>query len=490
MGLKPARHRSRSAVLPSLGGVAVIGAVMLANGWSLLTSTPELAPMQPLQRLDILRAASQVAGSQLAGDLPATAEAGLGDVDRARSDASAGAALPLVSPMRLEVTPPGPPQALGLVTRSWVVQPGEGLGAALARLHVHGQTARDVSKAYGHARDPQKLQAGWRLWARFETAGVMDSGALLSVVIAPGNSGVASAASEGLTVHREADGAFVAREGGLPGTLVRQALRCGVLGTLEETLRRCGEGDGLLGLVQPVLGDRLLHPVELRAGDELRLVLDKLMDGDTLVRYQTLAALEHRSVDGERTVALHFADGRGTVGYFDAEGRSVESMLLRQPLRVGRTTSGFGMRLHPILHRMKAHYGVDYGAARGTPVWAAGNGQVLTAARAGAAGNLVRLKHADGYTSEYMHLQRFAAGLSAGDRVAKGDVVGYVGSTGRSTGPHLHFGIRHRGRYLDPMTVQGKLPEAAVPARDRKAFDSQAAELLRLLAALEKAAGA
>lgn len=471
MAWKPRQHgRDRSALLSSLGGIAVVAVVLLGNFWSLLTSKPELAPLDPLQRL-----------SSLHDDyhLPASALAANGH-EGARADGQYDAKGSAALTVRLSAPDAAATQPTAVLTRSTTVEPGEALGVALARLYVHGQTARDVVAAYSSVRDPQKIQAGWRLWARFASAGVMDSGALLSLVVAP-------QAGEGLTIERGEDGSFAAHDGGLPGTTVRQALRCGVVGTLEQSLRRCGEGEGLHELLQGLLTERLVQPLEPQTGDELRLVMDKLMDGDRLVRYQRIAALEYRKgglADG-KLVALWFDDGHGDAGYYAPDGTSVEPLFLRQPLRVGRQTSTFGMRLHPILHRMKAHLGIDFGAPRGTAVFAAASGHLVSAARAGAAGNLVRLRHAEGYTTEYMHLQKFAGDLQPGGPVVKGQVIGYVGSTGRSTGPHLHFGARHHGQYLDP-TALADVPMPGLNAKEHKSFEAEAKALQQWLDALGK----
>lgn len=456
----------RGAMLPSLGAATVVAVVLLANGWSMVHSTPELAPMAPLERLSAMREAAR---------LPPSASASAGPTSR--SDAITGggrAGAPIVA--RVSATA-AVPTIRTATTRSYVVQPGENLGLALAHLFITPATSRDIIKAYELLHDANRLQAGWRLWGRFSSAGVMDSAALQQLVVAPPH-------GEGLTISRDSEGGFVASEGGLPGTVTREALRCGIVGTLEASLRRCGEGDGLVEVVQPVLAERLLAPIELRTGDEVRLVMDKLMDGDILVRYQSVAAIEVRA-HGERTVALFFDKGRGAGAWYTPDGQALEPLFLRQPLRIGHATSGFGMRLHPILHRMKAHYGLDFGAPRGTPVWSAADGHLVSAGRAGAAGNMVRVRHADGYASEYMHLQKFAPGLKSRDSIAKGDVIGYVGSTGRSTGPHLHLGIKRGGRYLDPASL-ADVSDTPVAAHDRKAFEDQTAPLLRLLEAVGK----
>jgi murein DD-endopeptidase MepM/ murein hydrolase activator NlpD len=451
--------------------------VVATNLWSMWHSAPELTPMEPLERLSALHAATA---------LPANAEANadLGHASAARGDAvmRADAGVAATATPRVQAQMPGSqPAATSERTRSWVVQPGESLGLALAHLEITGVAQREVIEAYSQLRKPEHLQAGWRLWARLRPVAVMDNGALHSLVIAP-------ATGEGVTIERRGD-RYVAEEGGMPGTLLRQAVRCGIVGTLEASLQRCGEGEALAAQLAVVLSDRLHPAIELKTGDELRLVVDKLVDGDQLVRYLDVAALDVRTPAGARTTAVFYDDGRGAAGYFGMDGASLEALFLRQPLRVGNRTSGFGMRLHPILHRMKAHYGVDFAAATGTPVYAAADGALVSAHKAGAAGNMIRLRHVDGYVTEYMHLHRFAQNLKAGDVVRKGQVIGQVGTTGRSTGPHLHWGVKKNGAYLDP-TGLGEVLEPALPARDRKTFDAHAAEMLRLIDALGGVRGA
>lgn len=470
MGLKRIGPvHDRGAMLPSLGALAVVVGVLVANGWSMFHSAPELAPMAPLERLSAMQEAARLPDSALASAGTA------GRSDAMQGNGHAGA--PMVARISASATAT---QSAPPVSRSYTVQPGESLGLALAHLSVTPATAKEIIKAYETLHDASKLQSGWRLWGQFASVGVVDSGALQELVIAPPH-------ATGLTIARDDQGVFQAREGGLPGMLVRQALRCGIVGTLEASLRRCGEGEGLAELVQPVLSERLMAPIALRTGDEIRLVIDKLMDGDVLVRYQSVAAIEYRS-QGQRTVALFYDRGHGNGAWYAPDGQALEPLLLRQPLRIGHTTSGFGMRLHPILHRLQQHQGLDFGAPRGTPVWAAADGHLVSAARAGAAGNMVRLRHADGYATEYMHLQKFASGLKPGEPVGRGEVIGYVGTTGRSTGPHLHLGVKHNGRYLDPQSLT-EVSDAPIAAHDRKAFDEQSAPLMRLLDAVGRLGG-
>ncbi len=151
----------------------------------------------------------------------------------------------------------------------------------------------------------------------------------------------------------------------------------------------------------------------------------------------------------------------GYVDYYDEEGKSAKKFLMRKPLPGARISSNFGYRRHPILKRSLLHTGVDYGGrGYGAPILAAGNGIVEKAGRASGYGNLIVLRHTNGYETYYGHQQSFAKGIAPGVRVRQGQVIGYVGSTGQSTGPHLHFEIRINGKPVDPLRI--RLPEGRV----------------------------
>jgi murein DD-endopeptidase MepM/ murein hydrolase activator NlpD len=149
-----------------------------------------------------------------------------------------------------------------------------------------------------------------------------------------------------------------------------------------------------------------------------------------------------------------------TVDYYDESGKSAKKFLVRKPVSEGTVTSGFGGRNHPILGYTKMHTGVDWGSAMGTPVFAAGNGVIEKADWEGGYGKYVRVRHANGYETAYGHLSAYARGMEAGKKVRQGQVIGYVGSTGLSTGAHLHYEILINGRFVDPMKI--KLPRGRV----------------------------
>lgn len=142
------------------------------------------------------------------------------------------------------------------------------------------------------------------------------------------------------------------------------------------------------------------------------------------------------------------------IRYFDHAGESANRLLMKTPIEGARITSRFGQRRHPILGYTKNHKGVDFGARHGTPIMAAGDGVIQRADRFGSFGNYVRIKHAHGYETAYAHLQGFAPGIKAGEKVLQGDIIGYVGTTGRSTGPHLHYEVLKDGKVQNPMTIK------------------------------------
>jgi murein DD-endopeptidase MepM/ murein hydrolase activator NlpD len=144
----------------------------------------------------------------------------------------------------------------------------------------------------------------------------------------------------------------------------------------------------------------------------------------------------------------------GSVDYFDESGKSAQKFLIRKPVIQARFTSPFGMRRHPILRRYRLHSGVDWAAPSGTPILAAGNAVVEKIGNRGAYGRSITLKHTNGYQTTYNHMSGYAKGLKGGTRVRQGQVIGYVGSTGLSTGPHLHFEVMVNGRFVDPMKIR------------------------------------
>lgn len=192
---------------------------------------------------------------------------------------------------------------------------------------------------------------------------------------------------------------------------------------------------------------------ETRKGDEFRLIVEKQFVGGEFYRYGRILAAEYKRAEGPSHQAFFYDNDDKISGYYTAEGGSVKKAFLKSPIQFASITSRFGMRRHPVLKYRRAHKGVDYGAPRGTAIWAIGDGVVRKAGRGGGYGNVVYIRHANGFETRYAHLKAFARGVRAGKRVSQKQVIGYVGSTGLATGPHLHFETLKHGRHVNPLRV-------------------------------------
>ncbi len=193
---------------------------------------------------------------------------------------------------------------------------------------------------------------------------------------------------------------------------------------------------------------------EVQKGDRWQLSVEKLMAEGRFVGWGPILYAEYQSKDN-LFKAYHYQNKKDNIqGYFDEEGQSLRKVFLKSPIKFGRITSRFSRRrFHPIHKTYRAHNGVDYGAPRGTPVRAVGDGRVVKIGRFGGSGNMIILDHVAGFETKYLHLNRFQKGLRRGSVVRQAQVIGYVGSTGYATGPHLHFEMSKHRQIIDPLKV-------------------------------------
>ncbi len=259
---------------------------------------------------------------------------------------------------------------------------------------------------------------------------------------------------EYVVARRTAEGTFVAERVERPVDRIRIARAGRVESSIGDALERAGLGRSLVGVFVDVFGARANFNTDTRVGDTFRIVVDEeRLDGE-LLRYGTAYALEY---DGARTGTLrafYFETSPGEGDYYDETGRSLHGSWLRTPCRYDHISSPFDPhRLHPILRRVQPHNGVDYAAGTGTPVYAAAAGVVTWAGPKGPNGNLVAIRHDGGYQTFYAHLHRIEPGITRGTTVRQRQPIGQVGTTGRSTGPHLHFGLKRGAAFVDPQAV-------------------------------------
>ena len=257
-------------------------------------------------------------------------------------------------------------------------------------------------------------------------------------------------------VSRGASGAWVATRVDQPVETKVVTIAGTVDSSLYESVQKAQEGSALAGLLVEVLAWDVNFYTDTHPGDHWKVMVEKQYLGGQFYRYGHLLAAEYGGKVGTVRAFYWKANRPNAEGhYFDAQGQAVSKSLLKTPLRFVRISSKFDRhRFHPILHVEKAHLGIDYAAPVGTPVWASATGKVTECEMKRGSGNTVVLAHPNGLTTRYYHLSRFARGMKVGKMVKQKDVIGFVGTTGLSTGPHLHFSVTKNGAFVDPSKVQ------------------------------------
>lgn len=258
-----------------------------------------------------------------------------------------------------------------------------------------------------------------------------------------------------LTVARAEDGTYQARLDSLELKPVLRRIDGNINSSFYSTALKLGipkkiAQDAIAGLSYVV---NFQHGI--KNGDAFQILFDEHVDKNGKVvkvgnlRYVALMA-------GKTCHRIYRFSNNGQVSYYDDQGRSIVTGLLQTPLDASkmRITSGFGMRLHPIKGYNKYHKGVDLAAATGTAIKAAGDGVIVRLGYYGEYGNFIKIRHSNGYETAYAHMSKYAKGLSVGSRVSQNQVIGYVGTTGSSTGPHLHFEVIYKGKNINPMGVR------------------------------------
>jgi murein DD-endopeptidase MepM/ murein hydrolase activator NlpD len=291
-----------------------------------------------------------------------------------------------------------------------------------------------------------------------------------------------------LSVARAGDGyAINYIENPLESTVVGHRAR------IESSLFEAGQKAGMssrtiMTLANQIFGWDIDFALDIRKGDEFGVLYEqKLQDGRYVSDGRVLAAEFVNQGKMHRAVWFESKDGE-VEGYFTPEGKGMRKAFLRAPLDFTRISSTFNpRRLHPVSGRIRAHKGVDYAAPTGTPIWAAGDGRIEFAGRKGGYGNAVIIDHGRGITTLYAHMSRFNKSARNGRKVGQGEIIGYVGSTGASTGPHLHYEYRIKGEHKNPSTIP--LPRMEIPSQYLAEFGAQAETALAKLALTSGNAG-
>jgi murein DD-endopeptidase MepM/ murein hydrolase activator NlpD len=261
------------------------------------------------------------------------------------------------------------------------------------------------------------------------------------------------------------------------------------MGRIEDSLYQSGVAAGLPDKLIIELADIFGYDIDfvqdIRVGDRYTVIYDELYKDGKKLRAGDILAAEFVN-QGQALRAVRYVDPKGNAGYYAAGGQSLRKAFLRTPLDVFRVSSNFSRgRFHPVLNRIRAHLGTDYAAPTGTPIKATGDGRITFIGHKGGYGRAVVVKHGSSYETLYAHMSRFRPGLGHGSRVQQGQVIGYVGSSGLATGPHLHYEFRVNGVHRDPRKVV--LPRAtSLPRQHVEHFKASSAPLLTQLDALAR----
>jgi len=276
-------------------------------------------------------------------------------------------------------------------------------------------------------------------------------------------------------------------ESGFSANIIENPLeteQAALVGTIDSSLfgavNRAGGSDTLAVTLADVFRYDIDFVNEVQPGDSFAVAYEQQWQDGEFVRDGEIVAAEFVN-KGKTFRAVRYVMPDGSAEYFTPDGHSVRKAFLRFPVEFGRVSSGFSLaRRHPVLNRVRAHKGIDFAAPVGTAIKAAGSGRVSFRGVKGGYGNAVILAHSGGVTTLYGHMSRYARGLSVGDKVRQGEVIGYVGMTGLATGPHLHYEYRVNGVHRNPATVP--LPKAeSIPADLRADFEAKTALLLAQL---------
>ena len=335
------------------------------------------------------------------------------------------------------------------------------LSQVLAR-EGFGPAGGNVVAALSKLVDPKTIQGGQKYVVRLDETG------------APEAFEWQPTAAVRYIVEKEDDGTHVVWTGRKSEQPVEsKTVEVGgvVESSLYESVQKTGESTSLVSLLVELFAWDVNFYTDQHPGDHWKVVVEKQLLGGKFYKYGKLLAAEYGGKVGTFR-AFYFAgrNGKQPGHYYDEHGQAISKTMLKTPLRFVRISSKFDRkRFHPILHVEKAHLGIDYAAPTGTPVWASASGRVVEVGLKRGSGNTVVLAHANGISTRYYHLSRYARGLHVGQQVRQKDVIGFVGMTGLATGPHLHFSVTKNGAFVDPNKMQ---VSRDTPVGDRAGFQA------------------
>lgn len=342
--------------------------------------------------------------------------------------------------------------------RKFEIKSGETIGGILQNAGLNSTESHKVVEALKKHVDMRKIQAGQVFDARFEKSAPAEDaeGSEAGLVLAEMSMDIDSIKSVNILKDGDAFKAEIKEKEVIKRTYAGSTE---IQTSLYGSAARSGIPSPVIAKIIRMYSWSVDFQRDIRRDDKIEVLYDvyETEDGKH-VRYGDIQ-YANLNLGGIDLQLYQYEDDNGSTSYYDKLGRSAKKTIMKTPVDGARMSSGFGMRKHPILGYGKMHKGVDFAAPIGTPVYAAGDGVLEEVGRKGAYGNYVRIRHTSSLKTAYAHLHKFAKGMSSGKRVKQGDLIAYVGSTGRSTGPHLHFEVLMNGEQVNPNRVDLSIGE-------------------------------
>lgn len=391
-------------------------------------------------------------------------QAGVGPQAQVFSATALAQVEPAEGALVTKVSMPAPKARPARYQKTLKIKPGDTLMNLLVDASVSPSEAFAAIEAMREVYNPRQLRPGHEVTLLFNHGASgfegmkIDQDAVHSVLVGKSRAGTFQAQT-----HEKETARYIA---GARGRIDSSLFAAGMAQNIPNSV--------LLSLIR-VLSWDVDFQRDIRQGDMFEVMYERYVTEDGVVTDRGDILYATLTLGGTPITIYRYEMADGTVDYYTPEGKSVRKALMKTPIDGARISSGFGLRKHPVLGYSKMHKGVDFAAPHGTPVYAAGDGVIEKLGPWSSYGNYVRIRHRQGLSTAYAHLKGFGKGLGGGSRVKQGQIIGYVGTTGRSTGPHLHYEVLVSGRQVSPSSVKMQTGQA-LKGRDLNAFEGVMAQ--------------
>jgi len=340
----------------------------------------------------------------------------------------------------LTAEPADPQGPQGPQWQEYQIQSGDNLSILFRRAGLSDRDIYELTNKVPEAKDLKRIRPGQ------EMAFLVDGGKLQGLKYSINQ-------LDSIEFSRSGEKSFTSEKISLKPTARLTYHQASITSSLYMAGKRAGIPNSLTMDLANIFGWDIDFALDIQEGDSFKVMYEELYLDQKMIGTGKILAAEFTN-SGKTYKAVRYTDKEGNTNYYTPEGKGMHKAFLRTPIEFARISSPFSLsRKHPVLHIIRAHKGTDYAAARGTPIRATGNGKIEFAGRKGGYGNCVMIQHGQGIETLYGHMNAFAKGIKVGTKVSQGDVIGYVGSTGLASGPHLHYEFHIYGQVRNPVTV-------------------------------------